>query len=614
MALLESINSSSDIKKLSPSQLDTLCAELREFILSNVSKTGGHLASNLGTVELTVALHRIMDTETDRLVFDVGHQSYSHKIITGRRDKFGTLRQYQGLSGFPKPYEAPDDAFIAGHSSTSVSVALGMARARTLKKEDYKVACIIGDGALTGGLAYEGLSSVAASNEPMVVILNDNTMSISRNVGGVSTLLRRMRTKTAYFKLKKLYRAVMAYLPNLYIFNHRVKERVKALLLRENMFTSMGLEYLGPIDGHDVKQLESVLKFAFDYKKPVLVHVITVKGKGYKPAEERPKLYHGVGPFDLNTGELKTSGLSFSDVFGDSICELSDANKNIIGITAAMPDGTGLSRFKHEHFERFFDVGIAEDSAVTIGAGMAKQGLTPVFAVYSSFLQRGFDELIHDISLQKLHVVFAIDRAGLVGNDGETHHGVFDVSYLSCVPGMTVYAPASFAELKTMLDVAVNEHTGPVAIRYPRGGEGNYKDDYSGESVDIIKQGTDITVVTYGVNINDVIEASEKGDISCEIIKINKIKPLDTDKIFESVKKTGRLLVIEEVCDSGCVGKDIVSRMTLSGIIPKAVKLVNLGEGLVTHGSVAQLKKLVGLDADTIFKTISETVHEESQT
>lgn len=598
MNILNKVNSSDDIKKLDSSELEPLCQEIRDHIIDCVSKTGGHLASNLGAVELTVALHRVYDTKSDRIVFDVGHQSYAHKVITGRRDALPTIRQYNGLSGFPKPHEAVDDAFIAGHASNSVSVALGMARARSLQNESYNVAAVIGDGALTGGLAYEGLENAGSSNEPMVIIINDNGMSISGNVGGIAKLLSRERLKPGYINFKRWYRSVVGNNTPLYNANHRFKEAVKRKLLPANMFDAMGLYYLGPVDGHDIEQLETVLRWAKDMKSTVLVHVISKKGKGCPYAEEHPEKYHGVGSFDPATGVMPEEGESFSSCFGNALVRLAEKNDKVVAITAAMCDGTGLSAFAERFPERFFDVGIAEQHAVSMAAGMAKQGLAPVFAVYSSFLQRSYDMLIHDVALSGLHVVFCVDRAGIVGRDGETHHGVFDISYLSSVPGMTVLCPSSFAELESMLEKAVNEMDGPVAIRYPRGGEGEFKDMSSG----VICPGSDITLSSYGIMINELIEARRimaAEGVSAEIVRLAYVSPLDDGAVLDSVRKTGHLLVAEDVCSAGCVGESILCRAELAGIAAKT-ELCNLGSGIVPHGSVQELMRDCELDAQSI--------------
>lgn len=608
MSLLEKINSSQDIKNLDHTELYALCQEIRSFLIESLSKTGGHLASNLGTVELTVALHRVYDSSRDRIVFDVGHQCYTHKIITGRKDAFSTLRQHGGLSGFPKPYESVDDAFVAGHSSTSISVATGMAKARTLLGEDYDVVAIIGDGAMTGGLAYEGLEDASSDGEAMVIILNDNDMSISPNVGGMSHHLGSLRYRVGYINFKRLYRKIFKNFPKLYIFNHKVKEWLKSWLLPGNTFVEMGFEYIGPVDGHNVAALESALRLAKDMEEPVIVHVVTRKGKGCDFAEQHPDKYHGVGPFDPVSGVVKASGDTFSDKFGQYLCEFAGQDKRIAAITAAMCDGTGLSHFCEQFPERFIDIGIAEQHATAMAAGMAKQGALPVFAVYSSFLQRAYDMLIHDVSLLDLHVVFGVDRAGLVGSDGETHHGVFDISYLSSVPGMNIYCPASFTELHDMLHKALFELDGPVAIRYPRGGEGIYKESHT-EDETVIIEGSDVTIAAYGIMINEAIKAADalrQEGINAEVIKLGCVKPNEFNKTMASLRKTGRLIVSEDVCAAGCVGEKLLAAVCGNGIDIRAQRLLNLGEGLVSHGSVAELMRDMQLDSQAIFAAARE--------
>ena len=599
---MEKINSSADIKKLDREQLPQLCDELRKFEIENIAKTGGHLSPNLGTVELTVAIHRVYDTEKDRLVFDVGHQSYTHKIITGRRDRFDTLRQYGGLSGFPKPSESNDDAFIAGHASNSVSVALGMARARTLTGGEYDVVSVIGDGALTGGLSHEGLADAAASGEPMVIILNDNNMSISENVGGMAQILQNMRIKPAYISFKQWLRGLSENIPGLYKAFHNIKEWLKSRLLPGNVFSEMGLYYLGPVDGHDLDKLETAIRLARDVRKTVVLHVLTKKGKGCSYAESHPDKYHGIGRFNPETGELAPAAVSFSDKAGEYLCQYAENDPRIVAITAAMAGGTGTECFASKFPERFFDVGIAEGHGVTMAAGMAKQGLVPVFAVYSSFLQRGFDMLIHDVSLLGLHTVFCVDRAGLVGNDGETHQGVFDVCYLSAVPGMTILCPASFQELHDMLGYAIHEVTGSAAVRYPRGGEGRYTDSLM-QAENVIREGTDVTIVCYGTMINEVLNAADmlqSRGISAEIIKLGMIAPNSFEQCISSVRKTGRLLVAEEVCRVGCVGSALLAAISVAGVELKAAELLNLGNGIVRHGTVDELRRETGIDAAAI--------------
>lgn len=602
MSILENINSSADIKKLSRSELAELCEEIRKFEIESISRTGGHLASNLGTVELTLALHRVYDTSRDRLIFDVGHQCYTHKIITGRRDDFSTLRQHGGLAGFPKPFESADDAFIAGHASNSVSVALGMAKARTLSKEDYEVVAMIGDGALTGGLAYEGLINAAASKEPMLVILNDNNMSISENVGGMAQLLPGLRIRPSYINFKKWFRSITERFPLLYHAVHRLKEWLKDKILPGNIFSEMGFYYLGPVDGHDFDKLEKAISLAKDVKRPVLLHVLTTKGKGFPSAEAHPDKYHGVGPFDPVTGEIAPAAPGFSDMVGDYLCQYAEKDQRITVCTAAMAGGTGTECFAVKYPERFFDIGIAEGHAVSMTAGMAKQGLIPVFAVYSSFLQRSFDMLIHDVSLLGLHTVFCVDRAGLVGSDGETHHGVFDVSYLRTVPGMNILCPASFQELHDMLGYALFNISGPVAVRYPRGSEGRYTASCL-EPESVIREGDDLTIVCYGTMVNEVLDAAdilEQQGISVEIIKLGIIAPNSFKQTLHSLEKTAKFIAVEEVCSPGCVGASVLALAGMTGIKLDSAKLLNLGDGIVPHGTIKELKRDTGIDAQAI--------------
>lgn len=593
-----------DLRSASDSEAEALCARLRNGLIEQVSRTGGHLASNLGAVELTVALHRVFDTSQDRLVFDVGHQCYCHKILTGRGCAMDTLRSFGGLAGFPKPVESVHDAFVAGHASNSVSVALGMARARTSLGENYSVLALLGDGALSGGLAYEGLSDAGESGEPLIVILNDNGMSITKSVGGVAQHLARQRLKPQYLSLKKGYRKVTGVLPGgkcLYRLTHHLKKAVKDALLPCSMFEDMGFTYLGPVDGHDVRQLTRLLRYARELNCPVLLHVRTVKGKGYAPAEQNPDAFHGVAPFRISDGSpVRQPNPGFSSAFGAALCELARADRHICAITAAMQSGTGLDEFSRQFPDRFFDVGIAEGHAVSMAAGMAKQGMIPVFAVYSTFLQRAYDMLLHDVALQGLHVVLAVDRAGLVGEDGETHHGVFDPAFLDTVPGMTVFCPASFRELRTMLRRAVYEVPGPVAIRYPRGGETDWIEDRSVGSAALLREGRDITLVGYGPLIQTLLETAEllsRRGVEAEVVKLNRITPLDISDIKASVKKTDRLLVAEDCTDINCVGRRVIFDLSSVGACPRAFALCNTGNGFVTHGSVSQLRQLCGLDS-----------------
>ncbi len=613
--ILEHINSPEDVKALTRRQTELLCEELHTFLLESVAKTGGHLASNLGAVELTVAIHRVFDTSHDRLVFDVGHQCYAHKALTGRMGQFPTLRQYGGLSGFPKPNESVHDAFVAGHASNSVSVALGMARARTLLGDDYSVIALIGDGALSGGLAYEGLNNAGASGEPLVVILNDNGMSISRNVGAVSAHLSQLRNKPAYYEFKKSYRRfLLSSAPGkaVYRFNHRVKTGLKnAILPNASLFEDMGFTYIGPIDGHNEAQVESALEWARELRRPVLVHVRTVKGKGYAPAEREPGKWHGVGPFDVATGQMKEDGETFSSVFGEALCTLAARDKRICAITAAMADGTGLTEFSRRYPSRFFDVGIAEAQAAAMAAGMAKQGLIPVFAVYSTFLQRAYDQLLHDTALSNLHVVFAVDRAGFVGADGETHHGIFDATFLSDIPNMTVLCPANFAELRAMLRRALFEIEGPVAIRYPRGGEGSFRDDRSDGAFAELRAGNDVTLCAYGMMTESVLGAAdilEQRGVSARVIKINCISPFYDADIRPTFAGTRKLIVAEECASVGCVGQRIAAILTEEGTPLEKLYLCNLGKRFPPHGGAAELREAFHLDAKSIAEQALEVI------
>lgn len=602
------------LAQLSDAQSVELCQQLRRELIADVSRTGGHLASNLGTVELTVAIHRVFDTSRDRLVFDVGHQCYTHKMLTGRREQMSSLRQFGGIAGFPKPGESIHDAFVAGHASNSVAVAVGMARARTLLGGDYHILALLGDGALTGGLAYEGLSTAGESREPMLVILNDNGMSITKNVGGVAEHLARQRLKPQYLTFKKFYRKTMNsnWLGRrVYRVTHQLKKAVKESMLPSSMFENMGFTYLGPVDGHDVSGLTKILRYAKELNEPVLLHIRTVKGKDFLPAQENPDAFHGIAPFDPATGKVKKSGgASFSSAFGKALTALAQRDDRVCAITAAMLTGTGLEQFQAEFPQRCFDVGIAEGCAVSMAAGLAKQGMIPVFAVYSTFLQRAYDMMVHDVALSALHVVFAVDRAGLVGEDGETHHGVFDVAFLSSIPGMKIFAPSSFQELEEMLEHAVLKESGPVAVRYPRGGEGTFHQSFAALPAVVLQQGRDITLVSYGTMIQQALEAAqllERQGIVAEVIKLNAIMPLPGGSVMESVKKTGALLVAEDCVASGSVGQRLAQRLAQEGISAK-IALCNTGDRFTTHGSVSELRKMLVLDGEGLYQKAMEVL------
>ena len=613
--ILERINSPADVKRLSGEETALLCEELRQFLVEQVSRTGGHLASNLGVVELTVAIHRVFDTARDRLVLDVGHQCYVHKALTGRRELFGTLRQFGGLSGFPKPYESGHDAFVAGHASDSVSVALGMARARTLLAKDYHVVAVIGDGALGGGLSFEGLNDAGGSGEPLVVILNDNGMSIDRNVGGLSKHLSRMRTNPEYYEFKKKYRKTLEKLPagrTLYEWSHEVKSAVKKTLLPplSTVFEEMGFSYMGPVDGHDIQRLTAVLREAREAKRPVLVHVHTVKGNGYAYALREPERFHGVPPFDPATGKVrKESGETFSHVFGETLCQLARQDDRVCAITAAMADGTGLTDFAKEFPRRFFDVGIAEGHGVAMAGGMAKQGLVPVFAVYDTFLQRGYDMLVQDLALEKLHAVLAVDRCGIVGPDGETHHGCLD--YLSQIPGMTVLVPASFDELRQMLRRAVEDIPGPVAVRYPRGGENGYAGGWNGDAVQVLREGGDAAVVTCGILTGETLRAADAlqaEGIGVRVVKLAQVSPLDGKELCAALDGVKRLVVAEDQLRAGGLGERLSALLLEQDAGIEKIRLRNAGTALPTQGSTAQLWHELGLDAEGIAQAVREVL------
>lgn len=615
MDLLDRVNSHDDLLELSDADRLQLCQQIRNFLITHVSQTGGHLASNLGVVELTVALETVFDTRKDRLVFDVGHQSYVHKILTGRRTDFHTLRQFGGIAGFPKPSESITDAFVAGHASSSVSVALGMARARTLMQEQYNVIALIGDGAATGGMVYEALNDASESKEPLIVILNDNEMSIDRNVGGMSRHLSKLRTKERYLGMKQHYRDVLQRIPggkSLYKVTSRIKAWIKRSILPTTMFENMGLTYLGPVDGHDLPELIRVLKVAKSLKCPVLLHVVTQKGSGYIPAEERPSKFHGIGRFDPSTGELLSeSSYVFSDAFGDTMCALAAKDSRICAITAAMPGGTGLLSFKEAFPDRLFDVGIAEEHAAAMAGGLAKQGMIPVLALYSTFLQRSFDQMMQDIAMLQLHVVLAVDRAGLVGEDGETHHGVFDVGFLRQIPGMRILAPASCAELKDMLSWAVLDHDGPIAVRYPRGGDGSYTKSAWDPAATVIshRHGRYAAIVTYGNLVNNALAAADilaQQEIDISVIRLTQLAPISFEGLESALSGIKNVIVAEEAIAG--IHQDIAWNLGED----HTVSCIDLGDAFVTHGSIAELRRRFGMDPDSMAKKVQEVLQNEN--
>lgn len=613
--ILDKVNTPEDLRKLTLEEKEKLAEDLRNFILETVSKTGGHLASNLGVVELTIALHSIFNTPKDKLIWDVGHQSYVHKILTGRKDKMSTLRKLDGLSGFPKISESEYDVFETGHSSTSISAALGIARARDVLNEDYEVIAVIGDGALTGGMAEEAMNDAGSSNSNIIVILNDNEMSISKNVGGISMFLSKLRSKKLYTVSNKKIKEITMKIPflgeRLVNLTRRVKDMLKQFFLPNMYFEDIGFTYLGPVDGHNIEKLESILEKAKELQGPVLVHVITKKGKGYKIAEDNPSKFHGISSFDIKTGEkIKKSEKDYSKVFGETLVKLAEKDEKIVAITAAMKDGTGLREFSNKYPKRFFDVGIAEQHALCMAAGMARVGMKPVIALYSSFLQRGYDQVIHDICMQELPVVIGIDRAGIVGNDGETHQGIFDLSFLSIVPNLTILAPKDFKEFEKMLEFSIN-YSKPIAIRYPRGGEGKYKfekcEDIELGKVEIIKEGKDITVLAIGKMVSRAMEAVEElenNEIDVEVINARFLNPLDKEKILESINKTKNVIIIEDNVIEGGLGTKIEELIIEEEI--KEVKCVKIAYPVdfIKQGSVDEIEKRYGLDKKSIAKKI----------
>ena len=609
--ILELINGPEDIKKLTGKELDILRQEIRDFLIGKISRTGGHLASNLGVVELTMAIYLVFDLPKDKIIWDVGHQSYTHKILSGRKGEFDDLRQYGGMSGFPKRKESPCDAFDTGHSSTSISAGLGLAQARDVSGQDHFVVSVIGDGALTGGMAYEALNNAARMKKNFIIILNDNNMSISENVGGMSRYLNGIRTGDGYLDLKKYVTNVLSRIPvigdELIDKISRTKNGIKQLLIPGMLFENMGITYLGPVDGHDVKALARVLKEAKKLDHAVLVHVITKKGKGYEPAEKNPARFHGVDPFDVLTGESKKEkkNPSYTDVFSKTICQLAEKDPKITAVTAAMPDGTGLKRFSRLYPDRFFDVGIAEEHAVTSAAGMAAGGLKPVVAVYSSFLQRGFDQVLHDVCIQNLPVVFAVDRAGLVGSDGETHQGIFDLSFLSAITNMSIFAPKNLWELKAGLEFAVS-FGGPFAIRYPRGEayrglkEFNAPVEYGrGE---MLYEEKDIALLAVGSMVSTgehVREKLKSEGWSCTLANGRFVKPFDEELVDCLAKNHWLIVTMEENVLQGGYGL-MVTRYIHEHYPHVKVMNIAIPDGYVEHGNVSLLRKGLGIDSDSV--------------
>ncbi len=616
--ILPLIKGPKDLRGLGTKQLTQLAQEIRAKMIDTVSRTGGHLAPNLGVVELTIALHLTFDSPRDRLIFDVGHQSYVHKLLTGRQEHFDTLRQYQGLSGFPKFQESPHDAFNTGHSSTSISAALGLALVRDQRKENYHVIAIIGDGALTGGMAFEALNHAGHLGTNLIVILNDNEMSIATNVGAVSGYLSRMRSDPMYYKGKEDIENLLKRLPSVgsrvLKVMERIKDSLKYLVVPGMLFEELGFTYLGPVDGHNFSGLKTVLNSAKSIRGPVLVHLLTTKGKGYVPAQENPDLFHGIGPFDIETGKKikNTSVPSYTLVFSDVLREIARKNEKVIAVTAAMPGGTGIDAFEKEFPGRTYDVGIAEQHAVTMSAGLAAGGYRPVVAIYSTFLQRAYDQVLHDVALQKLPVVFALDRAGIVGDDGETHQGLFDFAYLRNIPGLTVMAPKDENELRHMLYTAV-EHDGPITLRYPRGAGVGVALDKKLRKLpigkgELLRDGKDITILAVGNMVHPSLEAAAEllaRGVDAAVVNARFVKPLDGQLILSQVKKTRRILTVEEHVLAGGFGSAVLELLAQKGVQADVYNLA-IPDEFVQQGSQDLMREKYALDAAGIARTVLE--------
>ncbi len=608
--MLESIKSDKDLKKLSIDEKYELCSELRNYILDVVSKNGGHLASNLGVIELTVALESVFDLSKDKVIFDVGHQCYAHKIINGRKEAFKTLRCHNGIAGFPKYQESLTDTFNTGHSSTSISAAMGFAKSRDIKVEHNSVIAIIGDGALTGGMALEALNHVGSTNTNMIVILNDNEMSISKNVGGINEFLTKLRSRKSYRKSNDKWKKIIGSIPlvgNVLVkIVSKLKEAVKSAIIPKMYFEDIGFTYLGPIDGHNIEDMEAIFEKTKEMDGPILIHVLTKKGKGYKFAEETPDKFHSISSFDINTGKtINKKKKDYSSVFGNKLVSLAHENKNIVAVTAAMKDGTGLSLFKEKYEDRFFDVGIAEQHALTFAAGLAHDGMIPFVPIYSSFYQRGYDQVIHDICMQNLHVIMCVDRAGCVGNDGETHQGLYDLSFFKLIPNIVIMCPKNFLELESMMEFACTLNK-PIVIRYPRGSETNIKFKNnkiklgSGEK---IKCGDDLSIITIGNMVSRGYEVSEKikeFGISSELINVRFLKPLDTKLISKSINKTKNVIVIEDSTSIGGLGSSIKELLIDENISDVKFKSFSYPDKFIEHGSVNELESIYNLDVDSI--------------
>ncbi len=614
--MLELINEPNDIKDIKEDRLYRLASEIRRFMIESVSKTGGHLASNLGVVELTIALHRVYDLPKDKIIWDVGHQSYTHKILTGRKDEFADLRKEGGISGFPRRDESPCDSFDTGHSSNSISAGVGYVKARELSENDYSVVSVIGDGALTGGMAYEALNNAAMLKSNFVIVLNDNEMSISKSIGGMADYLSEIRTSNHYNELKDDVSSALKNIPGigdkLVDRIKKTKNSLKQLFIPGMLFENMGITYLGPIDGHNIRQLIKNLRDAKRVPGPVIVHVITEKGRGYKPAFNNPAKFHGISPFDIKTGEaIKKHETTYADVFSEKLCELASENKKIVAVTASMKDGTGLGKFDMKFPDRTFDVGIAEGHAVTFTASLALGGMIPVTAIYSAFLQRGFDQLLTDVCMQNVHAVFAVDRAGMVGEDGKSHQGLFDLSYLSMLPNMTVMAPKNANELGQMLEFAINAD-GPVAIRYPRGSAFTGLSDFNQKielgRAEVIQKGKDAAILAIGAAVETALETAKKLEnkgIHATIVNMRFVKPIDEQLLIELAREHRLFVTIEENVKNGGFGEKVLEAASRNNLDTR-VYIAAVDDVFVSHGTAAQQRKNVGIDAESVAAEILE--------
>ena len=621
MAILEKISKPEDLKQFTDEEKEKLAKEIRELMIDTVSQTGGHLASNLGVVELTIALHSVFEMPKDKIVWDVGHQSYVHKILTGRRESFSTLRKLDGIAGFPKTSESTYDCFNTGHSSTSISAALGMARTRDIKKENNYVIAVIGDGALTGGIALEALNDAGCSGTNLIVILNDNEMSIAKNVGGISQFLTRVRTRKLYNKSNRYIKKAISRIPKIgqgiIRFVRRVKYSIKQFAIPNMLFEDLGFKYLGPVDGHQIEDIEEILKKAKDLEGPILIHTITKKGKGYLPAEENPDKFHSTSAFEIETGKSKKEKKDdYSKIFGDKLVELAKKDEKIVAITAAMRDGTGLTAFAEMFPQRFFDVGIAEQHALTMAAGMASQGMKPVVSIYSSFYQRGYDQVIHDICMQNLPVVMCVDRAGIVGNDGETHQGLYDLAFFRCIPNLTIMAPKDFQELQDMIAKAI-ELNSPVVIRYPRGGEGKIKFDIHEEIIkgkaEIIKKVSQeenkksVVILAIGKMVERAVEVANKLEQEAyhtQVMNIRFLKPFPREDVISLIQKADIVVTIEDGTIIGGLASQVKELIAEEQLENKQVKEFAYPDEFIRHGSVDELEKLYCLDTQSIVNKI----------